>query len=310
MIREISIPEEWKNAVHSLERGRCIAIILGMPDVGKSTFAKYLTSYLSAKRIKVGLVDADIGQSFLGPPATIGLALFSPEQNHLVHNLEKILPHSLFFVGSTSPEGHFHEQTEGVKRMVEAALKAGSEVVIVDTTGLVTGEAGKELKRRKIELLSPSHIFALQRGHEIEHILTLYKDNRNISIQRLPISEMARSRSREERRAYRNNRFKEYFRDSEVQEISVKDIRITGKVLIQRLVLGQSYFISPERAIGIKGLLIGLKDEKEYILSLGVIDRFEKERLYVCTTLKEIERVRVVQLGSLKLNSAFEEEIF
>ncbi len=307
MIREISIPDEWMNAVHSLEKGKCIAIILGMPDVGKSTFAKYLTSYLSAKRIRVGLIDADIGQSFLGPPATIGLALFSPEQSHLVHDLEKILPHSFFFVGSTSPEGHFHEQTEGVKRMTEAALRAGSEDVIVDTTDLVTGDAGKELKRRKIELLSPSHIFALQRGHEIEHILNLYKDSRIINIHRIPISEMARSRSKEERRAYRNRRFQEYFKDSEIRELRVKGIGVTGHVINSH---GDA--IPGERAVFIKGLLIGLRDELDNSLALGIIDELERERgiFKVNTPLKGIDKVKKIQLGSLKLNPSFEEEQF
>jgi polynucleotide 5'-kinase involved in rRNA processing len=31
--------------------------------------------------VKVALVDADIGQSFLGPPTTIGLALFDSPPN-------------------------------------------------------------------------------------------------------------------------------------------------------------------------------------------------------------------------------------
>lgn len=307
MIRELSIPNEWMNAVHSLENEKGLAIILGMHDTGKSTFAKYLTSNLTAKKIKVGLVDADIGQSFLGPPATIGLDLFDPAHIPTVPDWEKILPHSFFFVGSTSPEGHFHEQTEGVKRMVDKAIQAGSEAVIVDTTGLVTGDAGKELKRRKIELLSPRHIFALQRGHEIEHILTLYKDNRNINIQRLPISEMAKARSKEERRAYRNRKYQEYFKDSEIRGLRVKGIGVTGHVINSQ---GDS--ISSERAIFIKGLLIGLRDGMDDTLALGIIDELERERgiFKVNTPLKELDKVKKIQLGSLKLNPSFEEEPF
>ncbi len=307
MIRELSIPDEWKNAVHSLEKEKGLTIILGMPDIGKSTFAKYLTSNLCAKRIRVGLVDADIGQSFLGPPATIGLDLFDPEHIPILPDWERILPHSFFFVGATSPEGHFPEHIEGVRRMVKRAVQAGSEVVIVDTTGLVTGEAGKELKRRKIEFLSPNYIFALQRGHEIEHILTLYKDDRSIMVQRLPVSEMARSRSKEERRAYRNRKFQEYFKNSEIRGLRVKSIGVTGHVLNSQ---GDS--IPSERAIFIKGLLIGLRDETDNTLALGIIDELERERgiFKVNTPLKGIDKVKKIQLGSLKLNPSFEEEQF
>lgn len=304
-IEGLSIPDVWKDVSKKLERGKGLAIILGTPDAGKSTLTKFLISNLYEKGIKVGLVDADIGQSFLGPPTTIGLSLLDPEFNSGPPDWEKVKPPSIFFVGSTSPEGQFPVHIEGVKNMVERAQFSGSEVVIVDTTGLVLGEAGRELKRRKIELLSPDYIFALQRTDEIEHILRLYKDDLSIRIHRLPVSEISRSRSREERRIYRNSRFKKYFRDSEVKEIRLKDIKITGKV-----VGSQAYTIPPERAIRIEGLLIGLKDEKDDTMALGVIDRFEEERLYVYTTLKEIDRVRAIQLGSLKLSPSYEEESF
>lgn len=307
MIRELSIPNDWMSVVHSLENEKGLAIILGMPDVGKSTFAKYLTSNLTAKRIRVGLVDADIGQSFLGPPATIGLDLFDPEHIPALPDWEKILPHAFFFVGATSPEGHFPEHIIGVKRMAEAAIQAGSEVVIVDTTGLVTGEAGKELKRRKIELLLPRHIFAIQRGHEIEHILSLYKDKRNINVLRLSISEMARPRSKEERRIYRNRKFQEYFKNSEIRGLEVKGIGLKGHVINSQ---GDS--IPIERAIFIKGLLIGLRDKMDDTLALGVINEFDRKKmiLKMNTPTKETERIKAIQLGSVKLNPSFEEEQF
>lgn len=301
----LTIPEDWKNVSKILEKEKGLAIILGTPDAGKSALAKFLTSNLSNKGIKVGLVDADIGQSFIGPPTTIGLALFDPELNSGSPDWEKVRPHSIFFVGSTSPEGYFPVHIEGVKNMTDRAKSYGAEIVLIDTTGLVLGWAGKELKRRKIELLHPRHILALQHTDEIEHILGLYEDNLWIKIHRLPISGVARSRSKEERRVYRNRRFKEYFEDSEIKEIRLKNIIITGKVIDSK-----GYVIPPERAIRIEGLLIGLKDEKENTLSLGIINRFEKERLRFSTPLKNIEGIEEIQLGSLKLSPSYEEEPF
>ena len=76
---EIIAPKEWYALLDVLEREKGIAIILGATDTGKSTLAKFLITHLCKQGLKVALVDADIGQSFLGPPTTIGLAVFKSD---------------------------------------------------------------------------------------------------------------------------------------------------------------------------------------------------------------------------------------
>ena len=137
---------------------------------------------LCRRGLKVALVDADIGQSSLGPPATIGFAVFKSDPDWEV----VLSPPEIFFVGSTTPEGHFPLHLEGIKRMVGKALSYGTDLILVDTTGFVSGEAGKELKRRKIDLISPRFILALQKSDEIEHILALFQENPLYKILRLP----------------------------------------------------------------------------------------------------------------------------
>jgi polynucleotide 5'-hydroxyl-kinase GRC3/NOL9 len=138
---EIIAPKEWHALLYVLEKERGIAIILGATDTGKSTFAKYLIFNLCKRGLKVALVDADIGQSFLGPPTTIGLAVFKSDPDWEV----VLSPPEIFFVGSTTPEGHFPIHLKGVKKMVDKAPSYGAEVIIVDTTGFILGEAGEKL---------------------------------------------------------------------------------------------------------------------------------------------------------------------
>ena len=64
--------------------------------------------------------------------------------------------------------------------MVDKAHSSGADVIIMDTTGFILGEAGKELKRKKIDLISPRFILALQKSNEIEHVLDLYKENSSL----------------------------------------------------------------------------------------------------------------------------------
>jgi polynucleotide 5'-hydroxyl-kinase GRC3/NOL9 len=298
---EISAPEEWYALLNILEKERGIAIIIGATDTGKTTLANFLTLNLCRRGLKVALVDADIGQSTLGPPATIGFAVFKSDPDWEV----VLSPPEIFLVGSTTPEGHFPLHLKGIKRMVDKAISYDTEWILVDTTGFVSGEAGKELKRRKIDLISPRFILALQKSDEIEHILTLYQENPLYRILRLPLSEKVRPRSMEDRRTNRANKFREYFKDAVIQELAVEEVRIEGEVLDPN---GEA--IPLEWSLRINTLLIGLKDNNGDVLALGSIKNYfeEEKSLRVLTPLQDIQKVKTIQLSSLKIILLYEEE--
>jgi polynucleotide 5'-hydroxyl-kinase GRC3/NOL9 len=300
---ETMTPKEWYPVLDVLEKEKGIAILLGATDTGKSTLAKFLIFNLCQRGLKIGLVDADIGQSFLGPPTTIGFSVFKSHPDWEV----VLSPPEIFFVGSTTPEGYFPIHLKGIKRMVDKAPSYGAEVIIVDTTGFIFGEAGKELKRRKIELLSPQFILALQRFGEVENILELYKDHPLYKIRRLPLSENVRSRPMEERRNYRAIKFQTYFKESETKKLMMEGIQIEGEAFDS-----SGFPISKDWALQIDGLLIGLKDLNDDTLALGVIKNFfgEEKVLRISTPLRELERVKMIQLSSLKLTPSYEEERF
>jgi polynucleotide 5'-hydroxyl-kinase GRC3/NOL9 len=298
---EISAPKEWFRILDVLEEGKGIAILLGGTDTGKTTLAKFLISHLCQRGLKVGLVDTDIGQSFLGPPATISLALFKSHPDWDII----LSPPEIFFVGSTTPEGHFPIHLKGVKRMLDKVSSYGPEVILLDTTGFVSGEAGRELKRRKIDLVSPLFILALQKDDEIEPILEQCKENALYKIYRLPLSEQVRSRSMEERRINRTNKFRDYFKHSVIQEFAIEEVQIEGEVLDPSGAL-----LPLDWSLRINGLLIGLKDGNDDTLALGLIRNYteEKKAVRVFTPLRDIQWVKTIHLSSLKVIPLYENE--
>jgi polynucleotide 5'-hydroxyl-kinase GRC3/NOL9 len=291
---DITGPREWYGLSDILEKEKGIAIILGATDTGKSTLAKFLISHLCQRGLKVALIDSDIGQSFLGPPATIGLSIFKSDPDWQLI----LSPPEIFFVGSVTPEGHFPIHLEGVKKMVDKAPSYGAEMILVDTTGFVLGEGGKELKRRKIDLLSPRFILALQKYDELEPILDHYKENPLLRILRLPLSDQAKPRSMEERRIYRTDKFQEYFKHSVIHELAVERFQIEGEVLDPN---GET--LPLDWALKINGLLIGLKDRNDETLALGLIKNSVPERkiVRISTPLSEMERAKTIQLSSVKV---------
>ena len=297
---EITAPKEWYVPLDILEKERGIAIIIGATDTGKSTLAKFVIFNLCQRGLKVALVDADIGQSFLGPPTTMGLSLFKSDPDwKLLLSLPEI-----FFVGSITPEGYFPIHLKGVKRMVDKAVSMAADLILVDTTGLVLGDTGRELKTRKIDLVSPRFILAIQKSEELEPILEHYNESPLLRIFRLPLSEQVRPRSMEERRIYRDDRFREYFKNSSILEFAIEEVRIEGEV---RDPNGDT--LPLDWALRISGLLIGLKDSNGETLALGVIRNYieEKKVVRVLTPLGETEKVKTIHLSSQKVIPLYED---
>jgi polynucleotide 5'-hydroxyl-kinase GRC3/NOL9 len=297
---EIVAPREWFGVLDILEKEKGVAIILGATDTGKSTLTKFLIFNLCQRGLMIALVDADIGQSFLGPPATIGFSLFKSDPDW-----ELILsPPAIFFVGSTTPEGHFPIHLKGVKGMVDKAASMAADVTLVDTTGFVLSDTGRELKRRKIDLISPRFILALQKSEELEPILEHYQESPLLRIFRLPLSEKVRPRSMEERKIYRTDRFQEYFKHSVIQELAIEAVRVEGEVHDPN---GDT--LPLDWVLRINGLLVGLKDSDDETLALGVIRNYieEKKVVRVLTPFGETEKVKTIQLSSLKVIPLYED---
>jgi len=203
---DLNVPPGWEEAAATLASKPGTCLVIGAMDCGKSSFCLYLVRRLCRSRKRTALVDCDVGQSTLGPPTAIGLKLFKSAPA----TLDDIHPPFMAFVGSTSPEGHLLQALAGCKRMVERAAALSADVTVVDTTGFVAGPAARALKLQKAQLLAPNAVIGIQRGHEIEHLLTAL-EAQGASVIRLKSSPSARSRSIEERKRNREQRFHGYF---------------------------------------------------------------------------------------------------
>lgn len=202
----------WDEEAEKIAADRGRVIVLGAIDTGKTTLVLYLVEKLIKKGLRVALIDGDLGQSLLGPPTTLGMTTLEKSSPL---NLDNSVLH-LRFVGATSPSGHLLSTIIGLKKLVDKAERLGAEVIIIDTTGLISGAVGCELKRRKIELIEPHRIIALQRNNELEPILSPLKFCHDFKVSRLPIAGAVRCKSMDYRREYRCRKFRDYFKSAEI----------------------------------------------------------------------------------------------
>lgn len=209
---------DWEHLARKVVQPQQIVLVIGATDVGKSTFCRFLIERGVANGLRVGFVDADVGQSQIGPPTTIGLKVFAPSGS--MESLAEIAsePDALYFVGWTSPERHLLQCVAGTRLMVDAALKTGSDFVVVDTTGYVEADTAVVLKQHKIELIKPTHLICLHRSRELDTIVTPFEGDETIQTHRLLPHRSVTSKGDEFRRRYRESSFARYFSDC-IQEI-------------------------------------------------------------------------------------------
>ena len=222
----MSVDPSWNQAGERAAAARVI-LIIGETDTGKSSFTTFLANSLVERKLKVGVVDADLGQSDIGPPTTVGLGLVTQP----IDRLGEAEVVSLYFVGSTSPQGHVLPTVIGTKKMVEKALSLGVDRVLVDTSGLIQGELGRNLKQHKIDLIDPDLLLCLQRGGESEHILRPYVQGRRPEILRLASGPAGHKRSQEERRQHRERTLQAYFHGARILHLDLSRVVIKQPAL-------------------------------------------------------------------------------
>ncbi len=187
-------------------------MIIGGVDTGKTTLVNFL-----AKNLKdIAIIDGDIGQKSILPPATVSLAYTKEE----FLNISELSPEKHYFIGSTAPAQFFGDLIVGIKKLSDYSEK---KLTIIDTTGYIYG-LGAEIKRLKIELIKPDVILALQKGNELNYILKPYIDK----VKFLEVYRGVKKYNKDERKNIREEKWKEYFKNSIEREFNFDDIYISG----------------------------------------------------------------------------------
>jgi polynucleotide 5'-hydroxyl-kinase GRC3/NOL9 len=276
------LPAAWKTVDFSEIRGTIL--VVGAPDVGKSTFVKYLYQELQAAGRPAAYLDGDPGQSSLGPPAVVSAEFRGSDKPSTWRR----------FIGSTTPVGHMLDVVVGAARLAERARRAGAEVVLCDTCGLVDPPAGGlALKLALVDLLQPALVVALRRGKELDPLLQVLRKLRRTRLVELDASPAARRRSPKVRQAHRREQFAAYFSGARVRQVSWENMAV----------LPGPYF-SPRR-------LVALEDAQGFTLRLGIIlDINQAASQVTLLTPSGAPDPAALHLGSLELDlKTFQDKI-
>lgn len=268
------------------------AFFLGRSDVGKSTRILDLVGQVTANGGSAAVLDADLGQSTYGLPSTLNLVRFAVVAGRLTPEVI-----ATFFVGAISPVGHLLQTLVGCRRLLDLALELGVRVILIDTTGFVDGTLAVEFKLQKIEILRPTHVFALARAHELNPILRACSQRQDMTVCRLPIAAAVRERSVEERRANRQEKYRRYFAGALRHHFSLDSVDVWGR------------FPNLDRT-DLQGLLVGLNDGHGLCRGVGRLYRVTRREVEVWTPLQTVAAVKLLRFGSVAVKAQGDERIF
>jgi polynucleotide 5'-hydroxyl-kinase GRC3/NOL9 len=341
-----SVPESWQTVVKKVlatESKPVVVMIVGAIDVGKTSFCMYLANIAIRKKLHVAFVDADLGQSDLGPPSTIGSCKITrPIRDPFETEAEDIC-----FVGVTNPSSALNEVISGITKMTAKALKLGVDLVIVNTDGWVEGEDAVRYKLALAKRIKPSMLVGIQEQSELTFLLGALPEIQSVAIES---SSATRKRDREERKLLRELGYKKYLKDAVIQSFPLNWVEISGvpfgsgtppsrsrmdKIVEQIgtyplyceespntifIALSKEQWADEEiaktlegtlnRKVKIvwegdeKGLLVAVNDKDDHFLGIGVVDKMDYERRVLKVYTNVKKGIASINFGQIKLDKS------
>ena len=340
---EGTIPSSWEkaaNEIMSLPKPVTVMVV-GVMDSGKTSFCTFLVNEALKAKLKTAVIDADLGQSDVGPPSTVGFNYV----NEPVKDLFDINAQDAVFVGSTSPSGAINKVIEGLTRLKDRAIEEDTDFLVVNTDGWVEGEEASAYKVRLAEKVGPSAVVGMQRSNELTPILDSLSGTKVLVIDS---PQLIKPRSREKRKILRELSYKKYLKGAKTQTFSLSWIKAEccifgagGPLPRKRLeelsnllgtrpvyaeetvaaffvVLRRSNAVTEEQIKAVEdyfgkrvkliregdeeGLLVGLMDEADKFLGIGILDGVDYKRKALKIYTPVSEKVSALCFGQMKLD--------
>ncbi|HIC98317.1 MAG TPA: hypothetical protein EYP08_01280, partial [Pyrodictiaceae archaeon] len=135
--------DSWISKVDELLDSGCRSfIVVGPVDAGKTSIAALIANRVIYRGGRVAIVDADVGQADIGPPACVSSATV----DKYVFWLRELYAEKIRFIGSIVPQRFEKRIVGAVVDLVWEYRKEGIDHVVVDTDGWISGASALEYK--------------------------------------------------------------------------------------------------------------------------------------------------------------------
>jgi len=251
-------------------------MIVGPPDIGKSTLCAYIMNQLLNRRIRPVVIDADVGQADIGPPTVIASA--TPDAT--ASTLTELKPNRMVFVGCTSPSTAESRIISGIKQLVNYH---SGPLSIINTDGWLLDLDAVRYKCRMISEIKPDVVIGIGSKSELQSVMNLTKSKWIL----VDPSNALLPRSRSARKEHRSYGYRRFLEGSTSHTIPTS-------------LLKQATAMSPLLTSNSVNRITGLMDEQGYLRHIGVLTRYSEDTLRIFT--QSLHGITSVELGTVKLS--------
>jgi polynucleotide 5'-hydroxyl-kinase GRC3/NOL9 len=286
-----TIPLSWREASSALaEIGEGIVVVIGGADTGKTTLCTFLSNSLILENRRVAIVDADIGQTDLGPPTTMAAA----EAKACVVNLSQVKPSERLFLGLTSPARAKGKVIRSIKRLVECHAKPG-KTVIINTDGWVEGDEATLYKLQMLDELQPDITLGIG-GNDIPSIFQA----RNRTTLLVGSPDTIRERTRVDRKELRSLGYRKYLTGAIFRALRIDRTRLCYCLASKDLDLEHIPQLQFE---SMRGAIVGFLDADGFLQEIGVLKELVRSAKMVNVWSRITGTPSKIEIGDVKLNN-------
>ncbi|NIP67193.1 hypothetical protein GWN63_05670 [Candidatus Bathyarchaeota archaeon] len=343
-----TIPSSWEDAWEKLTAFSrpSTVMVVGEVDSGKSSFCTYLLNHTLRLQWRSAILDADLGQSDVGPPSTIGLS----HVKQPIKDLFEVEAEQAYFVGSTSPSQVMNRVMEGLVQLKSSLRLGDLDFLVINTDGWISGEEAVSYKVGLINKISPEVVVGIEKADEVSPILTALESTETMAVDS---PSAIKRRSQEKRRVLRELGYKKYLKKAKVRSFPLSWVRVervlvgSGRIPARErmerikellgtvpvyceetpatlfIVLRRDGWLDEERITEVEdslgkwtkvirkgeeeGLLVGLHGEEEDFLGIGVLVEVDYRREVMKVYTPVSEQVSSILLGDVRLNKSGKE---
>ncbi|MEM2923831.1 MAG: Clp1/GlmU family protein [Candidatus Nitrosocaldus sp.] len=275
----------WQNVIDAIRDSRPKRIMLvGATDTGKSTLATYISNIAVVEGLSVDIVDSDIGQGDIAPPACMGSCMVREQ----ILDLRDLDADEYYFIGRVTPAGVEDHLIRGIMHLINPF----ADMVVVNTDGYVS-EQGLRYKARMAEAIGADLIVMLGNEGNI--------DVPKARIVRVDASSKVQ-KSRDERIARRIEQYRRFLAGGRQVRFRTKSKEFT-MLCSRRVTFMHDNMVVDDAMIVPNDMLAGMFVALAFmdrVMGFAILDRVEGSSVTIITNYEgEFNRV---MLSNIKLS--------
>ena len=280
-----AFPSSWMETVETiLEAKAGKAVVIGNVDSGKSTFCTILANLALNAGMKIAILDADLGQSDIGPPSTIGMGRVQKN----VLSLSEVDSDLLYFAGYISPAPITDKVLRGIKSLLNYTKNV--DALVVNTDGWVLDDQAIIYKKCLIDSIEPDFVVGIGNQNEVRPILELIKQT-SFHIDSPPI---ILRRTREQRKELREYGYRKHLANGRVVKVSIDRVQLS---------YSNGMAVKPSDINGLPvNAILGMLDDNDWLLGIGVLLQIDLQGKALKVFSPITRGFSKVEVGAVKLN--------